>query len=102
MAPERVGPLELLAIDHLLRDDERDIQATVRKLVAERIRPYVADWYEAATFPAHSPKVERVRLADLPNTTVNPMIILFVPPLSPRAPAAEIFEWFDEPRQQVG
>jgi len=51
MATERVGALELLVIDHLLTDDERDIQATVRRFVAERIRPDVASWYEAGTFP---------------------------------------------------
>jgi len=51
MKTERVGPLELLVIDHLLTDDERDIQATVRRFVAERIRPDVASWYEAGTFP---------------------------------------------------
>ena len=51
MATERVGALELLVIDHLLTDDERDIQATVRRFVDERIRPDVASWYEAGTFP---------------------------------------------------
>jgi len=51
MATERVGALELLVVDHLLTDDERDIQATVRRFVAERIRPDVASWYEAGTFP---------------------------------------------------
>ena len=51
MATERVGALELLVIDHLLTDDERDIQATVRRFVADRIRPDVASWYEAGTFP---------------------------------------------------
>jgi len=51
MATERVGALELLVVDHLLTDDERDIQATVRRFVADRIRPDVASWYEAGTFP---------------------------------------------------
>src|SRR5690606_21294998 len=41
-----VGPLELLGIDHLLTDEERDIQATVREFVAERVRPNIARWYE--------------------------------------------------------
>ena len=40
------GPLELLGIDHLLTDDERDIQATVRDWVQRRVRPNIADWYE--------------------------------------------------------
>ena len=42
----RTGPLELLGIDHLLTDDERDIQATVRDWVQRRVRPNIADWYE--------------------------------------------------------
>jgi glutaryl-CoA dehydrogenase len=42
----RTGPLELLAIDHLLTDEERDIQATIREFVAQRVKPNIADWYE--------------------------------------------------------
>lgn len=38
-----VGPLELLAVDHLLSEEERAIQATVRKVVDERVRPNVAE-----------------------------------------------------------
>jgi hypothetical protein len=30
----RTGPLELLGIDHLLTEEERDIQATVREWVS--------------------------------------------------------------------
>jgi glutaryl-CoA dehydrogenase len=41
-----IGPLELLGIDHLLSDDERDIQATVREFVDRRVRPQIAEWYE--------------------------------------------------------
>ena len=51
MATDRVDPLDLLAVDHLLRDDERDIQATVRRFVAERIRP---SRRRAGTRPARS------------------------------------------------
>ncbi|HEV2928590.1 MAG TPA: acyl-CoA dehydrogenase family protein [Propionibacteriaceae bacterium] len=40
------GPLELLGIDHLLTDDERDIQASVREFVDRRVRPNIAEWYE--------------------------------------------------------
>jgi glutaryl-CoA dehydrogenase len=42
----RTGPLELLGVDHLLGDDERDIQATVREFVEQRVKPNIADWYE--------------------------------------------------------
>jgi glutaryl-CoA dehydrogenase len=41
-----IGPLELLQIDHLLTDDERDIRETVRDFVDRRVRPNVAEWYE--------------------------------------------------------
>ncbi|HEX3814243.1 MAG TPA: acyl-CoA dehydrogenase family protein [Mycobacteriales bacterium] len=53
---DRVAPLELLAVDHLLSDEEREIQATVRRFVAETIRPNVAEWFEAGTFPAELAK----------------------------------------------
>jgi len=41
------GPLELLGVDALLSEEERDIAASVREFVDRRVRPYVADWYEA-------------------------------------------------------
>jgi len=41
-----IGPLELLGIDHLLTEDERDIRATVRDFVDRRVRPNIAEWYE--------------------------------------------------------
>ena len=40
------GPLELLAIDHLLTEEERDIQASVREFVDRRVRPGIADAFE--------------------------------------------------------
>ena len=46
-----VGPLELLDVDSLLTDEERDVQQSVRRLVDDTIRPNVAQWYEAGTFP---------------------------------------------------
>ncbi|MGI8869845.1 MAG: acyl-CoA dehydrogenase family protein [Mycobacteriales bacterium] len=51
MPTSRKGPLELLAIEHLLSEEEREIQSTVRRLVDDRIRPSVAQWFEAGTFP---------------------------------------------------
>src|SRR3954464_4520042 len=42
----RTGPLELLGIDHLLTEEERDIQATVRDWVRQRVKPNIAEWYE--------------------------------------------------------
>lgn len=46
-----VGPLELLGVDHLLSDEERAVQATVRKVVDERVRPHVGEWFEQGTIP---------------------------------------------------
>ncbi|MGW3545734.1 acyl-CoA dehydrogenase family protein [Nocardia niigatensis] len=43
---------ELFAIDYLLSDEERAIRDTVRAFAAERLRPGVAEWFEAGTFPA--------------------------------------------------
>ena len=40
----RTGPLELLGVDHLLSEEERDIQATVHEFVAQRVKPNIADW----------------------------------------------------------
>ncbi|HEX5595195.1 MAG TPA: acyl-CoA dehydrogenase family protein [Micromonosporaceae bacterium] len=44
-------PLELFGVDRLLSDDEREIAATVRRFVDERLKPNVADWYESGTLP---------------------------------------------------
>jgi glutaryl-CoA dehydrogenase len=41
-----MAPLDLLGIDHLLGEEERDIQATVRDFVEQRVKPNIADWYE--------------------------------------------------------
>ncbi|MEV6767289.1 acyl-CoA dehydrogenase family protein [Nocardia sp. NPDC051030] len=43
---------ELFAIDSLLSDEERAIRDTVRAFAGERLRPNVAEWFEAGTFPA--------------------------------------------------
>ena len=41
-----IAPLQLLAVDHLLSDEERDIAAAVREFVDRRVRPSIAGWYE--------------------------------------------------------
>ncbi|MGW4248630.1 acyl-CoA dehydrogenase family protein [Nocardia sp. NPDC004722] len=43
---------ELFAIDSLLSEEERDIRDTVRAFAGERLRPHIAEWFEAGTFPA--------------------------------------------------
>ncbi|WP_433759011.1 acyl-CoA dehydrogenase family protein [Nocardia sp. CA-135398] len=43
---------ELFAIDALLTEDEREIRDTVRTFANHRLRPQIAEWFEAGTFPA--------------------------------------------------
>ena len=42
----------LLAIDGLLTDDERDVQALVRRFCDDQVRPNLPTWYDEATVPA--------------------------------------------------
>ncbi len=49
--PKTVTVDELFAIDSLLEPEEREIQQTVRKFAAQRLRPHIADWFEQGTFP---------------------------------------------------
>ena len=46
------APFDLFAIDHLLSEEERAIRDVVREFVDDRIKPHVADWFEAGTIPA--------------------------------------------------
>ncbi|MET8648365.1 acyl-CoA dehydrogenase family protein [Nocardia aurea] len=43
---------ELFATDSLLSEEEREIRDTVAAFAARRLRPHIADWFEAGTFPA--------------------------------------------------
>jgi glutaryl-CoA dehydrogenase len=47
-----VHPLDLIAADTLLDDEERAIRDTVRKFGDDRLRPHIAEWFEAGTLPA--------------------------------------------------
>ncbi|QIS15593.1 MULTISPECIES: acyl-CoA dehydrogenase family protein [Nocardia] len=53
---------ELFAIDSLLSDDEREIRDTVAAFAAQRLRPHIAEWFEAGTFPARELAPELGRL----------------------------------------
>ncbi len=46
-----VRPLDFLALDRLLSDEERDIRDVVRAFVRDRVLPDVGDWFEDATIP---------------------------------------------------
>ncbi|MGW4126005.1 acyl-CoA dehydrogenase family protein [Nocardia sp. NPDC004711] len=43
---------QLFALDSLLTSEEIEIRATVRKFAEQRIRPCIAQWFEAARIPA--------------------------------------------------
>jgi glutaryl-CoA dehydrogenase len=47
-----IPALDLLDVDALHTDEELEIRAVVRRLVADRVRPHVAQWYEAGEVPA--------------------------------------------------
>jgi glutaryl-CoA dehydrogenase len=51
--PRSIEPVgsDLLKIDDELTDEERLVRDTVRKFAADRIMPYIADWFEAGTLP---------------------------------------------------
>lgn len=51
MAAAVVAPLDLLDLDSLLTDDEIAIREVVRRVVDERVRPYVAGWFEQGHAP---------------------------------------------------
>jgi glutaryl-CoA dehydrogenase len=53
-----VSPLDLLDLDALLSDEERDVRALARRVVDDRVRPYVADWYERGEVPVRELALE--------------------------------------------
>jgi len=52
MAITPTSPFDLLDLDGLLSEEERAIRDVVRSYVDSRIKPNVADWFEAGTIPA--------------------------------------------------
>jgi glutaryl-CoA dehydrogenase len=44
-------PLEILGVDGLLTDEEREIAVTVRRFVDSALKPNTAEWFESATLP---------------------------------------------------
>jgi len=47
-----MSPLDLVGLDGLLDDEERAIRDTVRRVADDRLRPHIAEWFEAGTLPA--------------------------------------------------
>jgi glutaryl-CoA dehydrogenase len=50
-SPTALDPLDYLAIDALLDDEEKAIRDTVRQFVRDRIIPEVGDWFERGILP---------------------------------------------------
>ena len=46
-----VDPLDFLAVDDLLSQEERDVRDTVRAFAQAELAPHIADWYDAGTLP---------------------------------------------------
>ena len=46
-----LDPLDFLALDALVDDEERAIRDTVRQFVREQVIPYVGDWFERGVLP---------------------------------------------------
>src|SRR5580765_481620 len=49
--PKAIDPLDFLAIDALLDDEERAIRDTVRQFVRDNVLDEVGDWFEKGYFP---------------------------------------------------
>src|SRR5579884_1298043 len=47
----KIRPKDFLGLDQLLSDEERDIRDTVRAFVADKVLPYVGEWFEEARIP---------------------------------------------------
>jgi len=54
----RALPLDLIDVDSLHSDEERQIRAVVRKVVDDLVRPHVAEWYERGHVPARDLALE--------------------------------------------
>ncbi len=65
MTKERTTPFDLLRLEDLLSQDERDVQAAVRSMVDEHVRPHIAEWFEAGTLPARDLALEFGKLGVL-------------------------------------
>jgi len=51
MAAPPIAPLDLIAADSLLSEEERAIRDTVRTYLDAELRPHIADWFEAGDLP---------------------------------------------------
>ncbi len=52
MPSPRVAPLDLIAADSLLSEEEREIRSTVARFLDTEVRPHLATWYDRGELPA--------------------------------------------------
>jgi glutaryl-CoA dehydrogenase len=62
---EAINPLDLIDINALLSDEERQIRDLARTWVIDNILPEVDDWYEHGVFPARELAIELGKLGFL-------------------------------------
>jgi glutaryl-CoA dehydrogenase len=62
---EAINPLDLIDINALLSDEERQIRDLARTWVVDNILPEVDDWYERGVFPARELAIELGKLGFL-------------------------------------
>jgi glutaryl-CoA dehydrogenase len=56
-------PLDFLAVDDLLSQEERDVRDTVRSFAQAELAPHIADWYDEGTLPDDlAPKLAKLGL----------------------------------------
>ncbi|MGF1430420.1 acyl-CoA dehydrogenase family protein [Kitasatospora sp. LaBMicrA B282] len=60
--PGAPDPIDLLAVDELLTEEELLIRDTVRRFTEDKVRPHLADWFERGVFPARELAPELGRL----------------------------------------
>jgi hypothetical protein len=69
------------------------MRVLVRRLRRHFPRGHPAVLYEASTFPSRPPIIRRVRLEALADTQIRPLMTLYVPALSNRAPDPRVVNW---------
>ena len=52
MSLSDLEPLDLIDLDHLLSDEEKQIRGVAREWIERRVLPEVDDWFEKGEFPA--------------------------------------------------
>ena len=52
------APLDLLDLDVLLSDEEKDVRELARRVADDKVRPFVADWYERGEVPVRELALE--------------------------------------------